>query len=644
MPRSRYPWELVGILVITLLFFLSSCAETPEVEIPITRQPPPTVTPTAFVPTEIPPPPKTLIVCLAQEPDSLFLYADTQPEKDTILQAIYDGPVDVRTYAFAPVILTKLPSFEDGDATREIVTVTEGDFYQNPLSDIPEQLEPGKPYLPPGCNNLNCVADYSGGDVEMDRLVVDYELLPGLTWSDGEPLKASDSVYSYNVDSEEMIPTTKYLVMRTTSYTALDEQRTRWVGIPGFLDAEFEGNFWTPLPEHILGVYSPMELLDSEEANRTPLGWGPYSIESWEPGSQITMRRSEGYFRAAEGLPHFDLLRFRFLGTDYVSAIQQVLTGECDILDESLLPSSQWKTGLGLEAEGRLIMPSIPGAVMERLDFNLAPSGSGGTQPYFTDLRTREAIAACIDRENLVEEILLGLSVVPETYLPQAHPFHTSQEEPGSLTLDQASQLLEAVGWRDEDGDSNTPRLAEGVFGIPDGTPLEFRYLTIEWGLSEQVAEQLSEDLSRCGISLVVDYEPADEIFAPWPDGPVFGGHFDTVGWAWPTYISPACEMFAGFEVPSIEHVYGINASGFISAEYDQACRRVLLGPADTEDFLEAVWQTEEVYRNEIPSIPLLMWPRATIHGTEICGLELDPTAGVLWNLEEIAQGDVCGS
>jgi peptide/nickel transport system substrate-binding protein len=624
---------------------LSGCAEPTDIELPIsiTRQPASTPTETVVAPTELPPPPKTLVVCLGAEPESLFLYGNTQPEADTILQALCDGPVDVRDFGYEPVILTKLPALEDGDANIEQVVVSEGDVYLNPETQLPDTLEAQKPYLPSGCHQMECVKTYSEGDVVMDRLVAEFQLISGITWSDGEPLKASDSVYSFQLDADEATPTTKYLVQRTSRYVSLDELRTQWAGIPGFLDPEFESNFWSPLPEHILGSYTVDELFSLEEASKTPLGWGPYVIESWEAGEQITMRRSETYFRSGEGLPAFELLRFRFLGNDYVSALEQVLTGECDILDESILPSTQWQSAQELQESGRLQLASTAGTVIERLDFNITKNSSVDSISLFSDVRMRQAIAGCIDRQALVEEVAFGLSVVPDSYLPPSHPLHIAEAPAEPLSSSEAIDLLTEMGWQDHDDDPSTPRVAQGVAGIMNDATLEFHMLTTGDPLHESLAEKIKADLAQCGINAIIEYGDAKEVFTPWPNGPVFGGRFDTVLWAWPVFVSPPCELYGSFEIPFADFPFGLNASGFADQEYDQACRRIIFGPPTGEDYIDAIRETERIYQTQRPSIPLYIRPRMVAFGEEICGIKVDPTSfSTLWNMEEISAGEDC--
>ena len=638
IPTKRYRVVIAAVIFVAIL---SSCGEPAEVDIPITRIPPATPTPTQPIPTEQPPPPpKTLVVCLAQEPTSLYLYASSSPEADSILQAIYDGPIDLRSYQYEPVILSKLPSFNDGDARMETLLVSEGQIYLNPETQLPDVLSPGKPFMPSGCTNPDCISEFQEGEVEMDRLVVDFELLPDIQWSDGEPLTAIDSVFSFNIDADDDTPSTKYLVHRTSSYEALDELHIRWSGIPGFLDSEFESDFWSPLPSHLLGDFSALELLSTEETMHFPIGWGPYLIDRWDSGKEIVLRKSETYFRSSEGFPQFDLLRIRFLDSDYVSALEQVLTGECDVLEESLISPSLWAKAIELAEDQRMNLSSIAGVVMQRIDFNV---GSEGATTIFADVRMRMALATCLQREDVVENIFLGQSVVPDSYLPPAHPLHQTDSDFELPTIAEALELLEEVGWVDDDDDPQTPRVSSAVLGIPNGSLLEVNLFTTFDYFSEISSPVFEENAARCGFSIKTEFIEASELFEPWPNGPIFGGRFDLVSWAWPTFTSPPCEMFAGFEVPNVDNVFGVNATGFSDPDYDRACLKILIGSSSGDTYNEAIGTTESIFRDQMPSIPLYILPRLLAFGSEVCGPQPDPTTfNMLWNIEEYGSGESC--
>ena len=645
--RPMKRWHLSGLL----LLIMASCAQPVELDLPITVRPTPGPTNEPPLPT-FEPPPKSLIVCLGREPESLYryssayLYGDTAREAETVLQAIYDGPLDVRHYEYHPVILERLPSLADGDARYEPVSVDEGELYLNPRTLLPEALDIGDPYLPAGCQSDDCVLTYAGGTASMDQMVVEFRLRPDVRWSDGVPLTASDSLFSFELDRHLDTPTLKTQVDRTAGYEEVDAQTIRWIGIPGYKDSEYFSNFWSPLPKHVLGEMSPEELLSSEAINFSPIGWGAFVIQEWRPGQHITLVRNPEYFRAGEGLPGFDVLQFRFLQGGPQGSIEQLLTRECDVLDESALADA-----LGVEVmdpgalaeltelvvAGGIEIAWTPGAEMERLDFGLAPVFSAGVPDLFGDSRTRAAVATCIDRERIVSGTLFGMSEIPVSYLPPAHPLAADDLESVPYGVSDAVSLLEEAGWMEEDGDPSTPRTARGVEGVALGTPLSFTFLTTPDEFHRAVAARLEDDLAGCGIEVMTEFLSQADLFEPWPDGPAFGRSFQTVGWAWPSWVSPLCEMYASREIPSDESPFGVNAAGFSLPEYDRACSTLLLGRADSLEYSHAVRMTQELFRESLPSIPLYMRPRLLAHVHSVCGIEVDPISfSALWNIESL--------
>ena len=277
---------------------------------------------------------------------------------------------------------------------------------------------------------------------------------------------------------------------------------------------------------------------------------------------------------------------------------------------------------------------------MERLEFGLAPARGTELPPLFSDSRTRAGIAACLDRGRYVTELLHGLSEVPETYLSPGHPLYL----PASIGFDPVAgrELLEQAGWVDHDQDPGSARIARGVAGVADGTEFAFSYLTPADGLHRAAAERIQADLAMCGAEVELEYRPVAELFEPWPAGPAFGRGFQTLGWAWPGWVSPLCEMFAGWEIPSDENPFGANASGFSDRYYDRACGVLLYGRPDSQEYLTAAQTTQTIFSQLLPAIPLYMRPRVIAYGADICGVEVDPTAfSALWNLEQFR---LCGA
>jgi peptide/nickel transport system substrate-binding protein len=205
-----------------------------------------------------------------------------------VREAIYDGPFDLRGYRPQPVILETVPATTNGDVILEPVQVQLGD----PIVDGQGYLATvaaGISYLPSGCSDPACAQAYSGSQpVSMDQLVIRFKLKPGITWSDGTPLKAGDSVYSYTVARSLFSDAQSDLLAHTASYRALDDTTLEWRGVPGYRAPLYSAYFFSPLPEHAWGQLSPQELLTDERSARLPLGWGSYVIDEWISGDHLT--------------------------------------------------------------------------------------------------------------------------------------------------------------------------------------------------------------------------------------------------------------------------------------------------------------------------------------------------------------------
>ena len=125
----------------------------------------------------------------------------------------------------------------------------------------------------------------------------------------------------------------------------------------------------------------------------------------------------------------------------------------------------------------------------------------------------------------------------------------------------------------------DTPRVAAGVAGVPDGTPLAVTYQTTEAELRKQVAELVSADLNACGIQTSIEFRNPGELFGPGPDGVVFGRKFDLVQFSWEASARPNCLLYSTNQVPdAANHWIGANVTGYSSEAFDAACVVRLLG------------------------------------------------------------------
>lgn len=635
------------IIICGLIFglvFLVACGQR--------NTPTPSATPTSQpTPSATPEPPRLLTVCLGQEPITLYPVDNPSMAARSVLAAIYDGPIDTNSYGYQAVILQRIPSIKNGDAQLFTKSFYVGDEVVD-ASGTPVTLAVGMKIRPAGCREDSCAIVYDGkSEVQMDQMQVTFSMLPGLTWSDGKPLTAEDSVYAYQVAADPTTSGSKYLVDRTQSYEAVDEMTVQWWGKPGFIDPTYFLNFWSPLPEHAWNQIAADQLTENDLSTRTPLGWGAYAVHEWVAGDHITLTKNPHYFRAGEGLPKFDTLTFRFIADPGV-AISDLLNGTCDVLDPSIPLDGQAELLRSMADQNQLqaLFSKVP--VMEELALGIKPASfdngidTGVDRPdYFGDVRVRQALAYCLDRQQVVDSVLSGLSSVPNTYLPDEHPLYNPEVTAYAFNVAAAGKLLDQAGWKDIDNDPSTPRQAWGIPGIPSGTPFEVNYVTTNAVQRQQVSTILAGSLAQCGIKVDVQYLDANTLYAPGPGGILFGRNFDMVEFAMgSTGIEPPCDWFTSSQVPDTANNWvGTNVSGYTNPAFDTACLSSEQTIPDDPLHAAAYAQVQSIFANDLPVIPLYWRVKIAATRSDLCNFSLDPTAASnLWNIEAFDKGASC--
>ena len=661
MPQMSKKFNALSIFLLLILFTGCKPSNTdlgtqqgPDIATQQSAQPAATLLPTetAF-PTATNTPPRSLVVCLGQEPSSLYLYGGVSESAWSVLEALYDGPVDYVGYQAQPVILDGFPDFENGNAYYQAVTLQEGNLILDMKGEL-AALEPGMRLMPSGCLDSSCAIEWDGStELQMDQLVLKFKLLSGITWSDGTLLTAADSVYSYQLAADDATPLSKNIVYRTASYTQLDELSLEWLGIPGYTPERFDSLFWIPLPQHVLGQYSAQDLLSLEASTFYPLGWGPYQIKEWVIGDHIQLTKSPSYFRSDEGLPYFDVLVYRFLDKAADNDLAALLSGECDLVDQTTLLDEQLDLVLELGQSGKLVSMIETSSEWAQIDFGIKHVSlddgyyyyADDRPDYFSDERVRQAFAYCIDRQTIVDQLLYGLSSVPNTYLNPEHPLYDENIESIGYDVAAGRQLLDQAGWKDWDGDPGTPLQSVGIPDVPDGTFFTLDYYTTEAELRVQVAMQAAANLSDCGVQLNVHYLSPEELFAPGPDGIIFGRQFDLVQFSWKTGSLPPCQFYETEQIPNLENNWlKVNVSGYSNPEFDLACELArTTRQDDQENYEQRQKDVLSLFAQELPVLPLYYRLKVAVGRPDLCGIQMDVTArSLLWSLEEINYGQDC--
>ena len=629
---------------LALLILLTACGAEQDLlgeqDIDLVGEADATPVSTATVaPTPTPQPPRVLSICMGAEPASLFPYADVSAAGRAIRQAIYDGPIDIDQGEAKPVILQRSPSLENGDAQLRPVEVEPGDVIMDNQGEW-ATLEEGVSYRPSGCTNMDCAQVYQGEQtVTMDTLAVRFFLKPEVLWSDSTPLTAEDSVYAFSVardfygDNHPILPFTQ-------SYTALDSYTIEWVGIPGY-QAPYVDHFFSPLPEHLWGQMSVDQLLTTDQSARLPVGWGPYSIEEWVEGDHIRLRRNPDYFRAGEGLPAFDHLVFRFV-QDGDAAVDALLAGECDLVHQTALDLEQAGRLLEAQDAGEALVSIQPSGALEQAVFGILPYDEMRLS-LFKSPQVRQAVAMCIDRQAIIDQVLMGLSPVPDSYFPPDHWLHAADLPTYTYDPAAALEMLAAAGWVDLDQDSSTPLTSVGVAGVPDDTRFTFTYLVPDGPQRLAVAEMVQESLARCGIQAEIESQAWQTLLGPGPDSPVFGRAFDMAQFAWGASSRPPCFLYQSDQTPGPYPDYprgwgGGNPGGYTNPEFDRACQEATYTLPDLDVYTQANAQAQTIFLQNVPVVPLYWHQTLLAARPDMCDQAFDGFA----SLERFEYGDGC--
>jgi peptide/nickel transport system substrate-binding protein len=600
------------------------------------------------VPTPIP---TSLVVCLGEQPNTLFPYGSPNQTAQTVLQAIYDGPIDNLGYQYQPILVETLPGIADQTAVIQKVQVAPGDtVVDNQGNVLP--LEFGDFIRPSDCFSADCAVAFDGNPVEMDQMVALFTLRQGITWSDGTPITAQDSVYGFTLNADPDTPADKFRTERTLSYEALEGNLIKWTGIPGYIDQQYQNNFWQPAPQHAWGELPPAQLPTAAEAAFQPLSFGPFIVSSFA-AEQIVLQRNSNYFRVAEGLPLVDQVIFRVVGQDPETNLDMLRTGECDLLDPTATRGINITQIAEADAEG-LQTSWATGSGWQALYFGITPQSyddgysmwAADRADFFGDARTRQAVALCINREQIAAQLTLENAGVMDSYVTDDHPLNNSNVPVYDYDPARAAELLDAVGWVLPNGAS--VRIAQGITDVFDDTVFSIEYFYSEHPQNEVIAGIIAQNLADCGIEVTLKAMAAEELFATGEDSPLFGRNFDLAHFSWQASSTPACHLFFSDAIPGEDLELfpykwgGWNAAGWSNDEFDAACRSARGSAPGQDSYAQSHAQAQQIFAEELPVIPLYAYQQVSIARSDLCGLQLDPTGGLMWNVENIAYGVDC--
>lgn len=237
----------------------------------------------------------------------------------------------------------------------------------------------------------------------------------------------------------------------------------------------------------------------------------------------------------------------------------------------------------------------------------------------------RRAIAYGTNRQRMAEALYGARTPVLESWiLPgQAEAAPADQLTRYPYDPDQARKLLEEAGY--------TELGADGI-RASQGLTLTFQLFTSEGPLRARVAELFREDMQAIGIGIDLVTLSTTDLFAA--TGPLFQRQFELALYAWIATPDPGgLQLWSCLAVPSDGNNWtGDNFAGWCFRDADRAIREAVT-TLDLAERQAAYLKQQQLWTQEIPSLPLLQRVSATLSAPSIRGIQPDALAPMTWNI-----------
>ncbi len=526
-------------------------------------------------------------------PNDLFPYANDSALhriNSIATEMLYPAPILTYNYGYTTTgILTRVPTIENGDVQINKVSV----------------------FLDAAGNITTTTTAVI---TQVQQLAITYHWNDKLTWSDGTPLTAADSVFAYDLARKNapLGEEARLLLDRTANYEKVDDYTTKATLQPDLIGSGFFLSYWTPLPQHLLKDVAPTDIRTSEFAQK-PIGYGPYIVES-RSSNEIRFTRNPHYYGTIPATSQVVLTTMS--GVDMIRANLQ--NGNLDVAVTDRVAVDQYAF-IDQDARAGLPVTYFRSPVWEHIDYNLDVQ-------ILQDIKVRRALAYGFNRQALADTLFNGRSPVLDSWLL---PEQRGDVPADQLTLypfnpEKANALLDAAGY---------PMRDSGVRVSKQGVTLTLELVTTTGSpLRQEIADHFKSDMKAIGVDINVRTLPPEEIFAP--NGPLFLRQFELALFAWIATPDPAgLQLWSCSAVPSdINGWIGNNFAGWCTRDADFAVKKAATS-LDVAVQHEQYLAQQKLFTSELPSLPLFQRLGVVITIKNMSGVKPDPLAPITWNI-----------
>jgi peptide/nickel transport system substrate-binding protein len=360
------------------------------------------------------------------------------------------------------------------------------------------------------------------------------------------------------------------------------------------------------LPRHIWEAVEDVTTFTNDEM----IGSGPFKLAEYVQDEFVRLEANGDYW---DGAPNVDEVIFQTI--DNADArVQALINGELDAITEfpvTAIPTLQNTENVevvdGLEFGGR-----FADIIFNLVDPANCPPDDGvcSGHPALRDVQVRRALAHAVDKQQLIDTLLLGLGQPGLGIVPNSLGTWFADEllaEDYEFNLDSAAQMLEEAGYVDTDGDGirECPTADCGPTG-----DLTFR-LNYPTDNDEhpRVSDTLSDWWGEIGVAVQIqglDSDALTSVCCPTFD-------FDVILWSWSSDSDPEglLSVLLCSEIPN-----GYSETGYCNPTYDElyAQQEVETDPAARR---EIIVDMQRITLEDVPYIIPWYYPKIQAYRTD---------------------------
>ena len=435
-------------------------------------------------------------------------------------------------------------------------------------------------------------------EVSPDGLGITFHLRHGVKWHDGADFTSRDVLYTYRVTVDPKTPTAYSEDFKQVQSAQAPDAYTFRVRYAKPFAPALASWGMPVLPAHLL---EGKDITKSPLA-RSPIGTGPFVFKEWIPGQKLTLVANPDYY---EGKPYLARYIYRII-PDSSTMYMELKAGGIDMM--GLSPVQYQRQTDTPEFLARFHKYRYPASAYTYLGYNLR-------LPLFQDRRVRLAISCAINKEEIVQGVLLGMGKIAHgPYKPGTWAYKEKVDDPGYDPA-RAAALLREAGFV----------MGTGGILVKDGKPLSFTIMTNQGNEQRsKCAQIIQKRLKKVGIEVKIRVLEWSSFLTNFIDK----GTFEAVLLGWT--ISPDPDQYDIWHSSKTEPKE-LNFIRFKDPEVD----RLLVEGRGTFDLVKrraCYYRFQDILAREQPYTFLYVPDALPVVAARFRGIEPAP-AGIMYNL-----------